>query len=162
MFAAVHTAVGMSVAVTCQRNIDNLWISIPCAIIAALSSHILMDKLNEKQYGDIKENLIWESWPLGAYILCFIWLIITQQYQTSMFYLIGGLFGNLPDITDSYCYQIYYEKSKYYKKSKKKWWICHKSNWTYWYNCNLFQTKALAISSVLIIIFTTFVLLTTN
>lgn len=94
MYSAVHSAVGIGLAVGGYALTDN-WGGAAVGFVAATISHDWLDRLfGEHGYGSLGKTILWEGVPLAVFIaaawLSGIWWV----------YLIGWLGGNLPDLID--------------------------------------------------------------
>lgn len=75
--------------------------------LLAITSHLFVDKINEKPYGDLTSSVVWEAIPMIIFAACaFIsgmpWL-----------FLVGWVSGNLMDIIDKKLYlAMFFDKIK--------------------------------------------------
>lgn len=149
MHIGFHTAVGIHIAVATYKNINNTPLAITCGVVAGLCSHFLFDKIKESDFGGKQKRNKWQLSFMIIYALCGLLLLIKGEFIMTGLYLLGFLSGNLPDITDTNFYKIYFKGGE-----NKKWWFCHKRGYENWYTLSVLQDKiinSLAVISVIIL-----------
>ena len=123
MYANAHAATGAAIGLLAATHAPEPILGLTGALVAALASHIAMDKLGEANFGSTGAAILFEL-PFLGIIAALIWAAGQALGPgPALTMAAAAIAANLPDITDSRFYLTYVNRDRW---PHRGWWICHK------------------------------------